>query len=115
MALICLLSALQFFRKETAMSTNAMVEQQPTRSEALEVLAELYTLVADYAPVWYQNCTIKLRLRCGYCGTAAPNEPRVDSTLCPNGTSPFAESHFRSWSYVVVDFDSRYGFILASQ
>jgi hypothetical protein len=43
------------------MSTNVMVEQQSIRSEAVEVLAELYTLVEDF--------TIKPRLRCGYCGT----------------------------------------------
>jgi hypothetical protein len=35
------------------MSTNAMVEQQLTQSEAVEALAELYTLVEDYAPAWY--------------------------------------------------------------
>lgn len=35
------------------MSTDAMVEQQLTQSEAVEVLAELYTLMEDYAPAWY--------------------------------------------------------------
>jgi hypothetical protein len=36
-----------------AMSTEAMVEQQLTQSEAVEVLTELYTLMGGYAPAWY--------------------------------------------------------------